>query len=100
MRGGPHLRAFGRILNGIQAAGKQQVRPPCPAPGPLPVCMCTMHVRVLTRDASPAAASQFHNDFMGPPYGKAYNSIQGQLYKSKVIATTGCPDMDPSRVDI
>ena len=41
---------------------------------------------------------QFHNDFAGPPYGKAYNSLQTSLYKAGAIGTTGCPDMDPTRL--
>ena len=35
---------------------------------------------------------QFHDDFMGPPYGKAYNALNPQLYKSGVLRSTGCPE--------
>jgi len=35
---------------------------------------------------------QFHDDFMGPPYGKAYNAINPTLYKAGVLKNTGCPD--------
>lgn len=37
---------------------------------------------------------QFHNDFMGPAYGRSYNELQTTLYKSGAIELTGCPDMD------
>jgi len=40
---------------------------------------------------------QFHDDFMGPSYGKAYNSLQGRQYKQGLVGLTGCPDMDPVR---
>ena len=35
---------------------------------------------------------QFHDDFMGPPYGKAYNAINPTLYKAGMLKNTGCPD--------
>ena len=35
---------------------------------------------------------QFHNDFMGPPYGAAYNKLQGQLAAAGRLSTTGCPE--------
>ena len=35
---------------------------------------------------------QFHNDFQGPAYGKAYNMLQGILAKEGKIGTTGCPE--------
>lgn len=35
---------------------------------------------------------QFHDDFAGPPYGKAYNAINPALYKAGVLKNTGCPD--------
>jgi len=38
---------------------------------------------------------QFHDDFMGAPYGKAYNALQISQYKDQRIGTTGCPDMNP-----
>jgi peptide methionine sulfoxide reductase MsrA len=41
---------------------------------------------------------QFHNDFMGPAYGQAYNSLLSSQYKSGLLASTGCPDMDPARI--
>ena len=41
---------------------------------------------------------QFHNDFMGPPYGKAYNALQTSAFKGGAIGTTGCPDMDPKQI--
>jgi len=37
---------------------------------------------------------QFHNDFMGPSYGKAYNDLMYTQYKEGKIAKTGCPDID------
>ena len=36
---------------------------------------------------------QFHNDFMGPAYGRSYNELQNALSKSGAIGTTGCPEM-------
>jgi len=36
---------------------------------------------------------QFHDDFMGAPYGKSYNALRDTLYKANVLASTGCPDM-------
>ena len=39
----------------------------------------------------PDLRRQFHNDFMGPPYGKAYNEINPALYKAGVLRDTGCP---------
>jgi peptide methionine sulfoxide reductase MsrA len=41
---------------------------------------------------------QFHNDFMGPPYGAAYNNLLPTLYKVKKLSTVGCPDMDPAKM--
>ena len=38
---------------------------------------------------------QFHNDFMGPPYGKSYNALQQTLLASNQIASTGCPEPPP-----
>mmetsp|Transcript_19885 Transcript_19885/g.40514 ORF Transcript_19885/g.40514 Transcript_19885/m.40514 type:complete len:255 (+) Transcript_19885:26-790(+) len=35
---------------------------------------------------------QYHNDFQGPAYGKAYNMLQGVLAKEGRIGTTGCPE--------
>ena len=35
---------------------------------------------------------QFHNDFMGPPYGTAYNKLQNTLAEQGRIGTTGCPE--------
>mmetsp|Transcript_84747 Transcript_84747/g.240380 ORF Transcript_84747/g.240380 Transcript_84747/m.240380 type:complete len:375 (+) Transcript_84747:80-1204(+) len=37
---------------------------------------------------------QFHNDFMGPAYGKAYNNLQSLALEKGMIAKTGCPEMD------
>jgi peptide methionine sulfoxide reductase MsrA len=34
---------------------------------------------------------QFHNDFIGPPYGKAYNAINDVQYKAGSLRDTGCP---------
>lgn len=34
---------------------------------------------------------QFHNDFMGPAYGKAYNAIQQTQIDSGKLKNTGCP---------
>ena len=36
---------------------------------------------------------QFHNDFMGPAYGRAYNNIQTTKIESGALKSTGCPDM-------
>lgn len=36
---------------------------------------------------------QFHNDFMGPAYGREYNDLLNVAYKAKRIGTTGCPDI-------
>jgi peptide methionine sulfoxide reductase MsrA len=38
---------------------------------------------------------QFHDDFMGSPYGKAYNSLNANLYKAGVLKNTGCPEPPP-----
>ena len=38
---------------------------------------------------------QFHDDFMGAPYGKAYNMLNPTLYKDGVLTNTGCPEPDP-----
>lgn len=35
---------------------------------------------------------QFHNDFMGPPYGKGYNDLQKVALDTGAIKTTGCPE--------
>jgi len=35
---------------------------------------------------------QFHNDFMGPAYGPAYNKLQQKALEASRIASTGCPD--------
>jgi peptide methionine sulfoxide reductase MsrA len=35
---------------------------------------------------------QFHNDFMGPAYGKAYNDLQKTVLAAGGIQTTGCPE--------
>lgn len=39
---------------------------------------------------------QFHDDFMGAPYGKAYNALQISQFNDGRIGFTGCPDMDPA----
>jgi peptide methionine sulfoxide reductase MsrA len=36
---------------------------------------------------------QFHNDFMGPAYGRDYNALQKVARDSAAIAETGCPEM-------
>lgn len=36
---------------------------------------------------------QFHNDFQGPAYGTAYNSLQTTLRKAGKIDLTGCPEL-------
>jgi len=36
---------------------------------------------------------QFHDDFMGAPYGKAYNALRDSHLKDGLLAGTGCPDM-------
>merc|ERR1712087_906550 len=43
---------------------------------------------------------QFHNDFMGAPYGKAYNSLQTSLYAESKLGLTGCPDVDPAKGNV
>jgi len=35
---------------------------------------------------------QFHNDFMGPPYGRTYNALQVAQVKDGRIVSTGCPE--------
>ena len=35
---------------------------------------------------------QFHNDFMGPPYGQAYTNLLVSRYKDGAIGGTGCPE--------
>jgi len=37
---------------------------------------------------------QFHNDFMGPPYGKQYNELLNTQFAAGKLSKTGCPDMD------
>jgi len=39
---------------------------------------------------------QFHNDFMGPKYGSAYNNLLPKLYAQKKVGLVGCPDLDPA----
>ena len=41
---------------------------------------------------------QFHNDFMGPAYGKAYNDLQKSAVQAGAIKLTGCPDMDITNI--
>jgi len=41
---------------------------------------------------------QFHNDFMDPPYGAAYNGLLPKLYAHKKIGLVGCPDLDPATI--
>jgi len=36
---------------------------------------------------------QFHNDFMGPVYGREYNNLLNVAYEAKRIGRTGCPDI-------
>lgn len=36
---------------------------------------------------------QFHDDFMGSSYGRAYNNLQKTALKAGVIKQTGCPEM-------
>lgn len=36
---------------------------------------------------------QFHNDFMGPAYGRAYNELQKKAREVGRIKQTGCPEM-------
>mmetsp|Transcript_145835 Transcript_145835/g.257234 ORF Transcript_145835/g.257234 Transcript_145835/m.257234 type:complete len:308 (+) Transcript_145835:78-1001(+) len=36
---------------------------------------------------------QFHDDFMGAPYGRAYNALQKQALEVGFIKKTGCPEM-------
>ena len=38
---------------------------------------------------------QFHDDFLTPPYGKAYNDLQTVAFKEGKITDTGCPDSFP-----
>lgn len=38
---------------------------------------------------------QFHNDFMSPPYGAAYNKLASSLEKAGVLRETGCPEKKP-----
>jgi len=53
-------------------------------------------VLVMDSDAFPfypgEVYHQFHNDFMGPPYGAAYNKLQTKLVDASRLSTTGCPD--------
>jgi len=53
-------------------------------------------VLVMDSNAFPFYAGevyhQFHNDFMGPPYGAAYNKLQQKLLDASLISSTGCPD--------
>ena len=55
-------------------------------------------VWIYDSDALPFYAAemyhQFHDDFMGPPYGRAYNALNPSLYKAGVLKTTGCPEMN------
>ena len=37
---------------------------------------------------------QFHDDFMGAPYGKAYNDLRNKQFKSQKLRYTGCPDIE------
>jgi len=39
---------------------------------------------------------QFHNDFMGPAYGEAYNKLQKTMVKEGTLKLTGCPDVSVS----
>jgi len=39
---------------------------------------------------------QFHNDFQGPPYGKAYNNLLTVQFNSGRVGPTGCPDLQLS----
>jgi hypothetical protein len=41
---------------------------------------------------------QFHNDFIGPPYGAAYNNLLPTLYKEQKLSVGSCPDMDPANI--
>jgi len=41
---------------------------------------------------------QFHNDFMGPPYGRDYNNLLPTLYREGKLAAVGCPDMNPANI--
>lgn len=41
---------------------------------------------------------QFHDDFMGPPYGTAYNNLLPTLFKEKKLSAVGCPDLDPASI--
>ena len=50
-RAGPHLRAFGRVVYGIQASSIGRCARPALPSVPLPLC-CTQHTS-LTRDAAP-----------------------------------------------
>ena len=43
-------------------------------------------------DPCTSSAPQFHNDFMGPPYGRAYNALQVAQVKDGRIVSTGCPE--------
>ena len=58
--------------------------------------LCRLTRRRRTgRCADPAELyHQFHDDFMGPPYGRAYNALNPSLYKAGVLKTTGCPEMN------
>ena len=40
------------------------------------------------------ARALWQNDFMGPPYGRAYNDLLNVAYKAEKIRGTGCPDID------
>ena len=35
---------------------------------------------------------QFHDDFLSPPYGRAYNGLRDELVSGGVLEGTGCPE--------
>jgi len=39
---------------------------------------------------------QFHDDFLTPPYGEAYNNLQTTAFKAGSIKEVSCPDRLPS----
>jgi len=59
--------------------------------------LATKSVVVMDSNAFPFYPAevyhQFHNDFQGPAYGAAYNSLQTTLRKAGKIDLTGCPDI-------
>ncbi|KAL1504096.1 hypothetical protein AB1Y20_010506 [Prymnesium parvum] len=80
----------------IQSAAAQSPMKLFKGEGDEPDTLSSKAVLVMDSDKFPFYPAevyhQFHNDFMGPPYGVAYNKLQQKALEASRIGLTGCPD--------